>query len=175
MSAKPLQVDFPDIQAAIYRVALSLDAFLISGIPYGLLQHAARGGFLQKTASNLLGDVAALEEEAQQAPARQPEVTPVLAALRAKCQQLIDVVTGLNSFTALSLQELRATVAQIPLLRGECVQVLQELEAYFRTPKPFYSSRPSHSTAAVNDFLANLERVFTQEWVAAQPVEGPSG
>ncbi len=29
---------------------------------------------------------------------------------------------------------------------------------------PFYQSRPSQSTVSVNDFLTNLERVFTVAW-----------
>lgn len=54
MHVKQLQVDIPDIQAAIYSVALSLDAFLMNGIQYGVLQEDIFLGMLQKTSNNLL-------------------------------------------------------------------------------------------------------------------------
>jgi hypothetical protein len=159
-----------DILAAkqeIYEVALSLDSFLIDGILYGVLPQAAFPGFLEKIAGNLLRDVASLEEQTPHAPhANQSKVGQVLATLRGKCQQLIDVVRGLSSFRTLPLEQLRATVAQIPPLREACVQHIQELEACFQIPKPFYPSRPPHARAAVDDFLANLEHLFTQEWSA---------
>ena len=99
MNTKQLPVDFPEIQGAIYGVALSLDALLLNGIQYGVLQRAVCNGFLQKTASNLLRDLTRLEEQAPHAPATsQPQDTKALAALRAKCQQLIHLVTGLTSF-----------------------------------------------------------------------------
>ena len=44
----------------------------------------------------------------------------------------------------------------------------QELEAGLRVSHPFYQTRPSHSPAAVSAFLANLERLFTEEWAAAK-------
>ncbi len=165
--------DFPKIQGAIYGMALSLEAFLLNGIPYGVLQQVIGAGFLQKTAGNLLRELESLESQAAQTPvSNRLKVREVLAALRAKCQQLIDLVTGLGSFRTLPLQQVRAAVAQIPTLRGECVQRIQELEACFQTPKPFYQSRPAHSTAMVNHFLADLEPMFTEEWAAAnaQPI-----
>lgn len=169
MSTKQLQADFPAIQAAIYRVALSLDAFLLNGIQSGVLQRAVFPAFLEKTSSNLLRDLASLEEEAPQTPGGgQPKVTDMLAALRAKCQQLIGLVSGLSSFRTLPLQQVRVIVSQIVLLREECVQLIQELEGCLRTPKPFHPTRPSDSTAAVTQFLGNLERVFTEEWAASK-------
>ena len=175
MNTKQLPVDFPEVQGAIYGVALSLDALLLNGIQYGVLQRAVFNGFLQKTADNLLRDLASLEEQAPHAPATsQPQVSKALAALRAKCQQLIHLVTGLTSFRTLPLEQVRSTVRQIPILREACVQLLQELEGCFRVPKPFYQSRPSHSTATVNDFLTNLERAFAEEWGAAGEYRLPS-
>lgn len=144
---KQLPDDFPEVQGAIYGVALSLDAFLLNGIPYGVLQQAIGADFLQKTASNLLRELESLENQAPHAPvSNQPKVREVLATLQAKCQQLIDLAKELGSFRTLPLQQVRATVSRIPLLREECVQQLQELEACFRTPKPFYQSRPAYST-----------------------------
>jgi hypothetical protein len=173
MNTNQHQDDFPEIQAAIYRVALSLDSFLLNGIPYGVLHGAVIPGFLEKTASNLLMPLASLEQLAAEAPASsQSRVREVLAALRVKCQQLIDLVTGLRSFRTLPLQQLRATISQIPLFWDECVQLIQELEACFHTPNPFYQSRPSHSTAMVNHFLANLERAFAEERAASKSVTG---
>jgi hypothetical protein len=164
MNTNQHQDDFPEVQGAIYRVALSLDSFLLNGIPYGVLQEAVFPGFLEKVAGNLLMPLASLEQHAPEAPGpSQTQVREVLAALRAKCQELIDLVTGLRSFRTLPLQQVRATISQVPLLRGKCAQLLQELEVCFKTPKPFYQFRPSHSTATVNDFLANLERMFEEE------------
>jgi hypothetical protein len=168
MKRKQLQEGFLEVQAAIYRVALSLDALLLNGIPFGVIRQAVFSGFVEKTASNLLREIGNLENQITQAPTPGPGRVPeVLAALRAKSQQLIAVVTGLRSFPTLPLQQLRCTVSQIPLLRGECVRLIQELEACFHVPKPFYQSRPSHSTASVDDFLANLERAFMEAWAAS--------
>jgi hypothetical protein len=169
MSTKQRNVDFPEVQAAIYGVALSLDAFLLNGVPYGVLQRSGFKGFLEKTACNLMRDFADLEGQVPRTPvAIQPKVKDVLGALRATCQQLIEVVTGLRSFREFPLLELRSTVARILLLRSDCVQRIQELEGYLRTPKPFYVSRPAHSTVNVDAFLANLERLFVEEWNASQ-------
>jgi hypothetical protein len=168
MNAQQLQAGFSEVQAAIYRVALALDAFLVNGIPYGVIHRDVINGFLEKAARNLLTELASLEEQAPHAPVTsQPQVTEVLAALRATCQRLVDLVTGLRSFRTLPLEQVRATVSQIPLLREAGVGLIQQLEECFRTPQPFYPSRPAHATAAVDDFLANLERAFTQEWSAS--------
>jgi len=173
MNTNQDQDDFPEVEAAIYRVALSLDSFLLNGIPYGVVHGAVIPGFLEKTAENLLTPLASLEQHASEAPASsQAKVREVLAALRAKCQQLIDLVTGLSSFRTLPLPQLRVAISQVPLLRTECVQLIQELEVCFRTPKPFYESRPSHSTASMNAFLANLERMFEEERAAGKLGQG---
>jgi hypothetical protein len=156
-------------------VALSLDAFLLNGIQYGVLQRAVFPAFLGKTSSILLRDLTSLEDQAPQAPGgSQPKVTEVLAGLRAKCHQLIELIGGLSSFRTLPLQQVRVTVAQTLRLREECVQLIQELEGCFRTPKPFYSTRPSDSTATVTEFLGNLECVFTEEWTASNAEEEKS-
>jgi hypothetical protein len=169
MTTKQMSVDFPEVQAAIYAVALSLDAFLLNGIQYGVLQQAVFPGFLQKTAGNLTRDLARLQEQAPHAPVGgQPRTAELLAALRSRCQELIDLVTALLSFKALSLQEVRSTVSRVPHVHGECVRLIQELEACLGSPNPFYQSRLSHSTAGVNDFLANLERVFSEAWAATE-------
>ena len=168
MNTTQIPTDFPEVQAALYGVALSLDSFLLNGIPYGVLQEAMFPGFLDKVAGNLLRDLATLEQHAPDtAAASQAKVRGLLASLRAKCQQLIDFVNGLRSFAGLPLQELRSLVARVPLLRGECVRLIQELEACFHTPKPFYQSRPGHSTASVDDFLASLEQAFVEAWTGA--------
>jgi hypothetical protein len=169
MTTRQLPEDFPAVQAAIYGVALSLDSLLLNGIPYGVLHGAVIPGFLEKTADILLGDLKSLEEHVPDSPVScQPKVREILAALRAKCHQLIDLLTGLISFRTLPLQQVQATVSGIPLLRGECVRLIQELEGLFQTPKPFYQSRPSHSTANVSGFLANLERMFEEERTTSQ-------
>ncbi len=168
MSMNVCHDNFPEVQAAIYRVALSLDSLLLNGISIGVVCGDVFNSFLQKTADDLLEALASLEQSASHAPATlHPKITEVLGTLRAKCQQLIDLVTGLRTFRALPLQQLHSLVSQIPLLRGECVQLIPGLEDCFGTPKPFYQSRPSHSTATVNDFLNNLESVLTEERAAS--------
>jgi hypothetical protein len=47
------------------------------------------------------------------------------------------------------------------------VQLIEDLEGSLHTSKPFYPSRPEHSTVAVNHFLANLEGMFTEELAAS--------
>ena len=162
-------VDFPEAQSAVYGLALSLDAFLLNGIPCGVLQGGVFPGFLEKAGRNLMRDLAGLEEQASHDPnGNTPEVAAILASLRARCQQLIDLVAGLRLFPSLPVEQMRLRVSEIPALRGECVSLIQQLEASLRLPKPFYSSRPAHSTALVDGFLADLERSFDQAWVAAQ-------
>lgn len=168
MTTRQFPVDLSEVQDAIYRLALSLDSFLVNGIQQGVLHRDVFPGFLDKTEQNLRRDLASLEEKALLVPGvSQPQVTAILASLMARCQQLIDLVNGLTAFKTLPLQQLRSTVSQVPLLRGECVRLIQELEACFRVPKPFYQSRPGHATAAVNQFLANLDRAFLEAWEAA--------
>jgi hypothetical protein len=168
MSTKQIQIDVPDVQAAIYRVALSLDAFLLNGLQYGVLSNTIFPGFLQKTASNLLRDLTSLEGQVPQKPRdSQPQGTEVVAALRSKCEHMIDLVTRLSSFRTLPLEQVRATVSQILLLREQCVQLIQELEGCFRTSEPFYQTRPSNSAATMTDFLGRLEDTVTKEWAAS--------
>jgi hypothetical protein len=168
MSTKQIQIDVSDVQAAIYRVALSLDAFLLNGIQYGALQNTLLPGFLQKTSGNLQRDLASLEGLAPQAPLdSQRQVTGILAALRVKCDQLIDLVTRLSSYRTLPLEQVRALVSQIRLLRERSVQLIQELEGCFQTPKPFYQTRPSSSTATMTEFFGHLEDMFAKEWAAS--------
>jgi hypothetical protein len=50
MNTNQPQDDFPEVQKAIYGVALSLDSFLINGILYGVIQRDFLPGFLEKTA-----------------------------------------------------------------------------------------------------------------------------
>jgi hypothetical protein len=125
-------------------------------------------GFLDRTAGHLLPELARLEEQAQQAPAAiQPKAATLVAGLEDDCRRLIDLLEELASFRALPLDRVRVLVSQVPLLRGACVRRIEELEACFQTPQRFYSSRPAQATGAVNDFLADLERVFVQEWSAS--------
>jgi hypothetical protein len=164
MKTEQLPVDFPAVQAAIYGVALSLDAFLVNGILYGVLQQSLFPGFLRKTADDLMQELAALQDEARQSPgADQPGVAEVLAALQARCQEVVDLVTGLRSFKSLSPEQLAATLSRIPRLREACMQLIEDLERRLQTPHPFHQSRPADAKAAVDDFLMNLERVFAAE------------
>lgn len=158
-----------DVQAALGRVALSLDAFVVNGIPNGVINRAVFNGFLEKAAGNLLDRLTELEGYAQFAPvASRLKVAGDLAALRAKAQQLIERVCDLIPFRSLPLHQVRSAVSQIGPLRAECVQLIEELEEHFGTPGRFYQSRPAHAAASVNAFLADLETVFVQEWNAAR-------
>ena len=133
------------LQAALYGVALALDAFLVNGIQYGVLQQAVFPGILEKTASNLLMTLTNLEQHGVRAAVTSPaKVREIQTALRAKCQQEIALVTALGSFRTLPPEQLHAIVSRIPLLREECAQLIQELEPCHRTPNPFYQTRPNH-------------------------------
>ena len=168
MTTKQIPVDFPEIQTAIYRVALSLDSFLVNGIQFGILLSVA-AGFALKTASNLLSDLKTLEDEAHLATiASESKIAEILDSLRKTCQQLVELVLSLDSFRSFSPEELRTRVSRISPLRGECVGLIQELEGCFHTPKPFYQSRPIGSTAAVDNFLTSLEELLVQEWSASR-------
>jgi hypothetical protein len=165
MNADQQPTDFPEVQAAIYRVALSLDSLLTNGIPYGVLiqQPGFSDGFLQKLASNLLSELARLEGHAPQAPAaRQSEVRDALAALRTQCRQLIDVLTDLKSYRNLSPPQLQAALDRVRVLHAECATLIQAVEDCFSTPKRFYHSRPPGSPASVDAFLADLEHLFAE-------------
>lgn len=168
MNTEQPPADCSEIQAAIYRVALSLDSFILNGIPYGVIHRDIFHGFLEKAVNDLLTELASLENHAPEAPSdSQAKVRELLTALQAKCRQLIDLTTGLSEFRILPVQQLRAKLSQVPLLRAECVQLIQDLERHFRTPQLFYQHRSSQSTAGVNAFLANLEHMFEDERVSS--------
>jgi hypothetical protein len=151
------------VQAAIYGVALSLDSFVLNGLPYGVLLRDAPPGFLEKTARNLLRDLATLEEQALHVDgASQPQAVATMARLRQRCQQLIDVVSGLRSFAKLPLAQVQSDVAELRSLHGDCVRLIQELEVCVGVLQPFYQSRQADSAAAVEHFLAGLEQLFIQ-------------
>jgi len=159
-----------EIQAAIYGVALSLDSFVLNGITYGVLQRAIFAGFLEKTANNLSGEMAMLEDVAREiAASDERKAAAIVDELRAKGQELIDLVTTLTSFKSMPIQQLRLNLAQIPALRAECVRLLQDLEVRFQTSRPFYRSQANTAAPAMNDFLSNLERMFEDE-LSSSPV-----
>jgi hypothetical protein len=61
----------------------------VNGIQYGIIQRPVFEGFLQKTADNLLRDLASLEKQAGQDSVKsQKRAAKALAALRAGCQIL---------------------------------------------------------------------------------------
>jgi hypothetical protein len=169
MTATKNKSDYLELQAAITRVALALDAFLVNGIPNGVLNNAVFDGFLAKAAGSLLDQLTELEESAKGAPVPSRAKTDEdLAALRTRCQQLIDLVTGLISFRTLPLAQVRAAVSRIAPLRAECMSLVEKVEAQCQTPEHFYQSRPSHSTTSLIAFLANLDAIFVQDWNASR-------
>lgn len=160
-----LACDPAAIQGAVYRVALSLDALLLNGLQYGVLQPVPADSFLQGLAGGLVSDALNLEEQVQRS--HDGDAEQVAEALRADVERLTSQVTALASFRSQALPHVRSAVAQVLRLREECVREIQELERCLRTPKPFYPTRPPHSAAAVDDFLATLDRAFVQEWSAS--------
>jgi hypothetical protein len=161
-TARP-PVEPQTLQAAIHRVALSLDSLLVNGLQYGVLQRPPIEGFLRGAADSLKRDVDALEEFVQDSP----ETAEFVAGLQEAGRQVAGEVEGLASFRGQPLEDVRSAVAQVLRLREECVRRIQQLEACLRTPKPFHVSRPPHSAAAVDAFLAGLGRAFTEEWSAS--------
>jgi hypothetical protein len=166
MQPKQLQDELLKVQDAIYGVALALDSFLVNGIQYGVLQGAVFPGFLKKTANSLLTALANLEQHASDA--YESKIREVQAGLQAKCQEIIDRVSALGGFRTLPHELLHETVSRILALREECVQLIQELEAAFQTPNQFYQTRPAHSSAMLDHFLGNLERLFEVEQVVVK-------
>ncbi|MFO0964449.1 MAG: hypothetical protein U0793_02515 [Gemmataceae bacterium] len=154
-----------ELQGTIYRVALSLDALLLNGIHLGILQQAAEG-FVAKLANKLCDDLGDLEEGIQTAGS-DPMARAIFAALRAKCEELIHVVTEMASFRKWSLDQVHNDAASILSLRADCVELIQRLENHLGTPKAFYQSRPRQSTEDVDRFLAGLEQTFQEEWRVA--------
>jgi hypothetical protein len=68
MNKEQVQADIPEAQAALYRLALSLDEFLVNGIQFGVFQRDIFGGFLSKIAKALLGDLGNLEKQLGHVP-----------------------------------------------------------------------------------------------------------
>ena len=76
-------------------------------------------------------------------------------------------VVTLHRLMVVAPVRLMTAVARVRLLRADCVRELQALEASLHLPRPFYESRPAHSTAAVEAFLADLDNLFVAEWTTA--------
>jgi hypothetical protein len=153
MAANQRKADASELQNAVNALALSLDAFLVNGIQYGVLEQAIFGDFLQQTINDLLRDLDGLERSAG-------GIQPTLTRLRTKVQELIAVVRALCPFKTLAQPQVHALVSQVPLLRSECADLIQQLETELHVDRPFYRSRPAHSTVAMNEFLSNLHTAF---------------
>jgi hypothetical protein len=156
----------PEMQSALWGVALSLDAFVVNGISLGVIQSICFPGFLAKVAGNLTRDLDDLEAHAvSQGPAGTGAA--LLKALRANCSELVRLVSELGEFRTLPLPQLRSAVNQVRDAREECVQAIRELEAHWGTAEKFHQARPAQAAQAVNDFLVNLEQTFADERAAA--------
>lgn len=159
-------VDVPQLEPAIHGVALSLDAFFINGLQYGVLQQDTFPGFLQKTADNLMRDLSNLEDLASQMEAADRGfIQGTLTLLRDRIQQLVESALHLMRFRALTLDEVRSTVSRILFFREECVNLVKDMEVQLQTEKPFYTVRKN---ASVLDYLADYERLITEAWTAAR-------
>jgi len=163
MNAKTAVV--PETQSALWRVALSLDAFVVNGIPLGVIQGAVLPGFLEKVSGNLTRELDDLEKRAASHGLTDSAATP-LTALRANCDALIRVVCELSGFRTLPLSLLHSAVQQVRDARADCVQTIQDLETQWGIAPEFYQSRPQ-ATQAADDFLAGLEQTIADEWHAA--------
>lgn len=164
MSTTEPRLESSEVEAAIHRVALSLDAFLVNGLQYGALGRVTADGLLTKAAASLLTDLASLAEQVRQAAPDQAPVAEGLAGLRAQCQHLVELVTGLKSFRTLPLEQVRGAAQRIVALRDTCAAHIRQLEISLRVPRSYSSSRPAIAAAAVERFLAGLEETFTREW-----------
>ena len=96
----------------------------MNGIPYGVIPRAGLEGFLEHVAGVLQRDLANLEAQVARASptTSQFKINDVLARLRVRCQQLIDLLTGLRAFQTFSPDHLHVTLSpDSRFSRTECV------------------------------------------------------
>ncbi|MGL4550645.1 MAG: hypothetical protein ACRC33_05620 [Gemmataceae bacterium] len=141
-------------------MALSLDALLVNGLSFGVLQPAGGEDFLHGAAGTLLADLASLE-------ARVRDIQAV-AVLRGDIEELTGVARGLITFREQPLPRVRAAVGRLLHLRTACLRHLQGLGAAIGVPEP--SLRPTHAASSVDAYLGQLDDAFFREWSAT-----PSG
>ena len=86
MNSEMLLQDNSKIRDTICRVGLSLDSFLLNGIPYGVIHGHVFNGFLERAAGTLVDNLTALEAHCAD---DEPAMLKTVAALKTICQQLI--------------------------------------------------------------------------------------
>jgi hypothetical protein len=151
-------VDVHAIQRAIHRLALSLDAVLVNGLQYGVLQPVGGEGFLRKTIDTLMADLVRLEGL----------VGTSAAPLRMHVEELTGMATALSPFRTWPLPLVEASVGRIRQQREACMLHIQQLETGLGVPNHYHLSRPTQAAAAVEAFLAQLDDAFVREWSAAE-------
>ena len=156
-----------EIQADIYRFALSLDSLLVNGIQYGVLQAGWYNGFVEKLSATLLNDLEVLGKHLPLAPVgEQQKASETIGEMRFEIACLIDLVVRLISFRSLSSAALLSALAALCRHRQETVRLIGDLEKCYHTPKPFYANRPHDATLNVDAFLAGLPAILEFEKVA---------
>lgn len=168
-----VELDPVEIGAAIYRVALSLDAFVVNGIQFGVLQPG--DGFLEKTAGILRRDLEILEKEAVRLRGGDhSDAKTTVVSLKASCQRLTETVGKLAGFRAQPIRNVHSMASEVARLREECVGSLKKLEGVFQISKPFYQTRSVESSTAIKEFLCRLESMIVDAWNEAQTVQSVS-
>ncbi|MBL8792994.1 MAG: hypothetical protein JNM56_03755, partial [Planctomycetia bacterium] len=119
MNAKTAAV--PEMQSELSRVALSLEAFVVNGIPLGVMQSTSFPGFLGKVAGNLTRELDNLETHAVSHGLPDTVATP-LTSLRTRCGELVRSVGALTNFQAMPFPQVRSAVQQVRGAWQECVQ-----------------------------------------------------
>lgn len=145
------------LQAALHRVALSLDALIVNGTQFGLLHPVP--GFLDKVAGILVADLGRLEasvgDEAE------------VAALSAACSRALQRMKGLEGFRRQSWFDILASVAALIEERAAFMRLVREIEERLGIVQPFHLARSAHSAEAVDAFLTTLDKAFAEEWTLA--------
>ncbi len=168
---KPNEKDHgcPDVQADIYRLALSLDSLFVNGVQFGIFQPTLSNGLLEKLSGALLKDVETVHQDIRHAPpGEQHNLQATYEALRTELADLTDLVGRLVSFQLLALTDLRDAVSRLVCQREEGVRLINALETCFQTAQPFYATRSREASAAVERFVADLPRRFEAEWHGAR-------
>lgn len=147
-------VDGQAIQGAIHRFALSLDAVLVNGVSFGILQPVGGEGFLRKTINTVMADLARIEGQ----------VGTSAAPLRLHAEQLVETALALAAFRSWPLSLVESTVDRLRRQREACMTQVRQLETAVGVPNHYHLSRPAHAAAAVEAFLSDLNDAFVREW-----------
>lgn len=159
MNASLTPADASPSESATSRAVLSLDAFVINGISFGVFDPtaAARAGFVALAAGHLRRDAKRAQEGADAAGQARQGALWIEA-----CERLIGAVFGLCDHERLSPEQVRAAVAGVLDAHRECVGWVEQLDPARRTG----ATRPARSAELVESFMSDLLGRFAQERAA---------